>query len=116
MDAIAEHDRALTAYALERLGQLPQVRLLGGANPDRGPVISFTVADIHPHDVTQVLDSLGIAVRGGHHCARPLHERFGIQSSVRASLYLYTTAAEIDALADGLAAVLRFFRVGGSRG
>ena len=64
---------------------------------------------IHPHDVTQLLDARGIAVRGGHHCARPLHERFGIQSSTRASLYLYTTTAEIDALVDGLDYALQFF-------
>jgi cysteine desulfurase / selenocysteine lyase len=64
---------------------------------------------IHPHDVTQLLDSRGIAVRGGHHCARPLHERFGIQSSTRASSYLYTTPAEIDALVDGLDYALQFF-------
>ena len=64
---------------------------------------------IHPHDVSQLLDSRGIAVRGGHHCARPLHERFGIQSSTRASFYLYTTRAEIDALVDGLGYALQFF-------
>ncbi len=64
---------------------------------------------VHPHDVSQLLDSRGIAVRGGHHCARPLHERFGVQSSTRASFYLYTTRAEIDALVDGLGYTMRFF-------
>ena len=74
---------------------------------DRGGAVSFTLTrptglPIHPHDVSQLLDSRGIAVRGGHHCARPLHERFGVQSSTRASFYLYTTQAEIDALVDGV--------------
>ena len=110
MDQIAEHDRAVTAYALERLGAVPHLRILGPTS-DRGSAISFTLADIHPHDVMQVLDSYGVAVRGGHHCARPLHERFGIQSSVRASSYLYTTTDEIDTLVEALYETLRFFRV-----
>ena len=81
----------------------PGLRILGPTEPvDRGGAVSFTLPDIHPHDVSQLLDSRGIAVRGGHHCARPLHERFGVQSSTRASFYLYTTTAEIDALVDGL--------------
>ena len=81
-------------------------------NPEpRGGAVSFALADIHPHDVMQVFDSLGVAVRGGHHCARPLHERFGVQSSVRASGYLYTTAAEIDRLVEAVEETLRFFRV-----
>ena len=87
---------------------------------DRGGAISFTLtADglpIHPHDVSQLLDSRGIAVRGGHHCARPLHERFGVQSSTRASFYLYTTHAEIDALIDGLEYVTNFFGRGSAAG
>ena len=111
MDQIAEHDRFITAYALERLGSVPHVRILGPTSGNRGSAISFTLADIHPHDVMQVLDSYGVAVRGGHHCARPLHERFGIQSSVRASSYLYTTTEEIDTLIEALYETLRFFRV-----
>jgi len=111
MDQIAEHDRAITAYALERLSAVPHLRILGPTCGNRGSAISFTLADIHPHDVMQVLDSYSVAVRGGHHCARPLHERFGIQSSVRASSYLYTTTEEIDTLAEALMETLRFFRV-----
>jgi cysteine desulfurase/selenocysteine lyase len=119
MDQVAAHEREITSYALERLGSLPGVKIIGPAEPvDRGGAVSFTLtaADgtpIHPHDASQVLDSLGIAVRGGHHCARPLHERFGIQSSTRASFYLYTTTAEIDALIDGLEYTQYFF--GGAR-
>ena len=96
MDQIAAHEQEITAYALEGLLGRPGLRILGPTEPvDRGGAVSFTLAAdgtlIHPHDVSQLLDSRGIAVRGGHHCARPLHERFGIQSSTRASFYLYTT-------------------------
>ena len=93
---------------------MPGLRILGPSEPvDRGGAVAFTLPDIHPHDISQLLDSRGIAVRGGHHCARPLHERFGVQSSTRASFYLYTTTAEIDALVDGLGYTQRFF--GGTR-
>ena len=81
---------------------------------DRGGAVSFTLTTpdgerVHPHDVSHLLDSRGIAVRAGHHCARPLHERFGVQSSTRASFYLYTTRAEIDALIEALAYTSAFF-------
>ncbi len=111
MDAVAAHEQAITAYALEALGSVDGLRILGPAVPvDRGGAISFELGDIHPHDVTQVLDSRGIAVRGGHHCARPAHARFGVVASTRASFYLYTTPAEIDALVEGLEAVKAFFK------
>ncbi|MDR0847770.1 MAG: SufS family cysteine desulfurase [Propionibacteriaceae bacterium] len=112
MSAVAAHDATLTEYALDKLLSVPDLHLIGPKVPvDRGSVFAFTLADVHPHDAMQVLDSLGIAVRGGHHCARPLHERFGVQSSIRVSTYLYTTTAEIDALVDGLMEVRRFFKV-----
>jgi cysteine desulfurase / selenocysteine lyase len=114
MSAVAAHEQEITGYALEVLGGVPGVSILGPRElVSRGGAISFTLGDIHPHDVGQLLDSRGIAVRGGHHCARPLHERFGIGSSTRASFYLYTTRAEVDALADGLEYTSRFF--GGGR-
>ena len=95
------------------LVQLLDLHFLPPAGPSepvlRGGAISFSLGDIHPHDVSQILDSRGIAVRGGHHCARPLHERFGMQSSTRASFYLYTTRSEIDALVDGLNYTTAFF-------
>jgi cysteine desulfurase / selenocysteine lyase len=115
MDQISAHEREITAYALQGLLGLPGVTILGPDEPvDRGGAVSFTLtgADgqpIHPHDVSHLLDSRGIAVRAGHHCARPLHERFGVQSSTRASFYLYTTHAEIDALIDGLEYTISFF-------
>jgi cysteine desulfurase/selenocysteine lyase len=110
MDQIAAHEQDITAYALQGLKTIPELKILGPAEPVlRGGAISFTLGDIHPHDVSQILDSRGIAVRGGHHCARPLHERFGVQSSTRASFYLYTTRGEIDALVDGLNYTTAFF-------
>jgi cysteine desulfurase/selenocysteine lyase len=113
MDRIAEHEHAITAYALERLADIEGLRILGPSTPDdRGGAISFTLGDLHPHDISQVLDELGIAVRGGHHCAKPVHARFGIGSSTRASVYLYTTREEIDALVAGLDHVKRFFGAG----
>jgi cysteine desulfurase/selenocysteine lyase len=112
LDAVAAHEADLTAYALARLAELPEAVVLGPTGPgDRGGAIAFTLADIHPHDVMQVLDGAGVAVRGGHHCARPLHERFGVQASVRVSPYLYTTRDEIDRLMAALVETLRFFRV-----
>jgi cysteine desulfurase/selenocysteine lyase len=119
IDNIALHEERITAYALTRIAAVPGLKLLGPTRPvDRSGAISFTLStadgeEIHPHDIMQLLDSRGIAVRGGHHCARPLHERLGIVASTRASLYLYTTTAEVDALADGLVYVADFF--GGKR-
>ena len=111
MPAIAAHEDVITAYALARLQALPGVRVLGPTEAvDRGGAVSFTVDGVHPHDVAQVLDSCGVAVRAGHHCGRPVHTRFGVSSSTRASFYLYTTPAEIDALVEGLDKVTRFFR------
>ncbi len=110
MAAVAAHEREVTAYALEGLATVPGLRVLGPTDlVDRGGAISFTLTDVHPHDVMQLLDSRGIAVRGGHHCARPLHERLGVQSSVRASPYLYTTFAEIDRLVAALDYTQAFF-------
>jgi cysteine desulfurase/selenocysteine lyase len=115
MDQISAHERDITGYALQGLRGLPGARILGPDEPvDRGGAVSFTLTgadgqQIHPHDVSHLLDSRGIAVRAGHHCARPLHQRFGVQSSTRASFYLYTTHAEIDALIDGLEYTISFF-------
>ena len=112
MENVAAHEQAITTYALERLLATPGVRILGPTEPvDRGGAISFEVADLHPHDVGQALDSLGIAVRGGHHCCRPAHAHFGVAASTRASFYLYTTTDEIDALVDGITYTKQFFRV-----
>ncbi|MFC9020784.1 aminotransferase class V-fold PLP-dependent enzyme, partial [Streptomyces albidoflavus] len=110
MEKIAAHEHAITEYAVERLLQVPDLRIIGPASAeDRGAAISFTLGDIHPHDVGQVLDEQGIAVRVGHHCARPVCLRYGIPATTRASFYLYSTPAEVDALVNGLEHVRNFF-------
>jgi cysteine desulfurase/selenocysteine lyase len=110
MASIVAHEEALTAHALEALPAIPGVRILGPLSTvDRGGAVSFEVAGIHPHDVGQVLDELGIAVRTGHHCAWPLHRALGVQASTRASFYLYNTHEEVDALADGVRQAQKFF-------
>jgi cysteine desulfurase/selenocysteine lyase len=110
MDAIAAYEREITAYALERLHDVPGLTIIGPDTPvDRGGAVSFSLAGIHPHDVAQVLDSVGIAVRAGHHCAKPVCDRFGIPATTRASFYLYTTRDEVDALVRGLDEVRKVF-------
>jgi cysteine desulfurase / selenocysteine lyase len=111
-ERIQAHEQELLRYALPALAQIDGLRILGPAQPlDRGGAISFTVAGLHPHDVSQVLDDRGIAVRAGHHCAWPLHRALGVQASTRASFYLYNTRDEIDALADGIRQAQKFFGV-----
>jgi cysteine desulfurase/selenocysteine lyase len=113
LDAVRSHEVPLIAHALDVLGQVEGLRILGPADPaeaaGRGSAISFEVEGVHPHDVSQVLDDLGIAVRAGHHCAWPLHRAFGVRASTRASFYLYNTLAEVDALADAIRQAQRFF-------
>ena len=108
MDAIQAHERDLTRYALDRLREIPGMRILGEAD-DHDAVVSFLVGNIHHLDMGTLLDRLGIAVRTGHHCAEPLMRRFGVEGTVRASFALYNTRAEIDALADGIVRVSRMF-------
>ncbi|MFO7193624.1 cysteine desulfurase [Thermocrispum sp.] len=113
MGAVAEHEKQLTEAVLSALGEIDGVRIVGPTTADsRGAAVSFVVDGIHPHDVGQVLDSLGIAVRVGHHCAWPLHRRMGIPASVRASFYLYNSVHEVEALAAGVREAQRFFGVG----
>jgi cysteine desulfurase/selenocysteine lyase len=109
MDAISQHEHEITEYALERLEEIPGVTLLGPTADHKGGVASFTFDGVHPHDVAQILDRDGIAIRAGHHCAQPLHEKFGIPASSRASFYLYNTREEVDLLVDGLYKVKELF-------
>ncbi|MET9010991.1 cysteine desulfurase [Streptomyces olivaceoviridis] len=112
MAEVAAHEEALTARALELLAEVPGVRVVGPADlTDRGSAVSFTVDGIHPHDVGQVLDERGVAVRVGHHCARPLVRRYGIPATTRASFYVYNTLDEVDALVDGVRAAQQYFGV-----
>lgn len=108
MDRIAAHEHDLTTYAMERLRQVPGMRIFGEA-AEKGSVISFLVGDIHHFDLGTLLDRLGIAVRTGHHCAQPLMQRLGIEGTVRASFGLYNTRQEVDALVDGVVRVSRMF-------
>jgi cysteine desulfurase/selenocysteine lyase len=111
-EGIAAHEHELTAHALEALAGIEGLRILGPAEAvDRGAAISFELGGVHPHDVAQVLDERGVAVRAGHHCAWPLHRAMGVQSSTRASFYLYNTHDEVDALAAGIREAQRFFGV-----
>jgi len=113
LDRIHAHEQAVTGYLLEGLAGVAGVTVLGPTDVSlRGGAVSFELEGVHPHDVAQVLDTRGIAVRAGHHCAKPAHKRFGVQSSTRASSYLYTTPAEIDALVDGLEYTKHYFKVG----
>ncbi|HEY3611151.1 MAG TPA: cysteine desulfurase [Pseudonocardiaceae bacterium] len=115
MDRIAEHEHRLTDAALVGLAEIPGVRIIGPTpegrtgTADRGGAVSFVVDGIHPHDAGQVLDSLGVEVRVGHHCAWPLHRRFGVPGTVRATFYLYNDLDDVTALLDGVRAAQRFF-------
>ncbi len=109
MDVIAAHEHALISYALERLEEVPGLRVYGPSAEHKGGVAAFALEGVHPHDVAQVLDRDGIAVRAGHHCAMPLHDRYDLPATTRASFYLYNTTAEIDRLIDGLYKVKKLF-------
>ncbi len=112
LENIHRHEQAVTGYLLGGLSTIGGVTVLGPLDPTmRGGAVAFEVEGVHPHDVAQTLDARGIAVRAGHHCAKPAHKRYGVQSSTRASSYLYTTPAEIDALIDGLNYTKSYFKV-----
>lgn len=109
LENILEHEHGLAAYALDRLQEIPGVQVLGPGSGQRGGVISFSMQEAHPHDIAQILDGMGIAVRAGHHCAMPLHERFNLPASTRASFYVYTTMQEVDRLIEGIQRVKEVF-------
>ena len=112
MDNVAKHEKDLTAYALKKFKQLDKVMLIGPKdNVDRGSVISFTIEGIHPHDVGQVLDQYGVAVRTGHHCAWPLMRKLGLVGTTRASFYVYNDEADVDALVDSVLQAQKYFKV-----
>ena len=110
MDVVEAHEAELVAAALTGLGSLPQVRIIGPTTTElRGSPVSFVVDGIHAHDVGQVLDDEGVAVRVGHHCAWPLHRRFGIAATARASFAVYNTLDEVDRLVAGIERAVEFF-------
>ncbi len=117
MERVRAHERELTAHALDRLAGAPGVTLHGPPGPEgRGGVVSFSLEGVHPHDVGQVLDGRGIAIRAGHHCAQPVMQRLGVPATARASFYVYNTAAEADALADGVREAAAYFGAAAARG
>jgi len=102
----AEH--ALVRYAMDQMQDIEGLKMLGPMNGRTG-LVSFVLGNVHPHDIAAALDSMGIAVRAGHHCAQPLHERFGVAATARASFYIYNTLEEIDILVKGLRKVAEYF-------
>lgn len=110
--AILAHEQALVGYALERLREIPRLTVYGPRDPaERSGVVSFNVADIHPHDLASILDGEGIAIRAGHHCTQPLMRALGVGSTARASFYLYNTRDEVDALVAGIGRAMRLFGI-----
>jgi len=109
MDQIAAHEREITTYALQNLGEIPGLHILGPEAKFKGGVVSFSMDGLHPHDVAQVLDGYGIAVRAGHHCAMPLHDKYNLPATTRASFYLYNSQSEVDLLVKGLYQVKDLF-------
>jgi cysteine desulfurase / selenocysteine lyase len=109
MEAVAAHEQEIVSYALERLEEIPGVKVLGPAAEKKGGVASFTLEGVHPHDVAQILDYAGIAIRAGHHCAQPLHEKYSIPATARASFYIYSLKEEVDKLVDGIYQVKKKF-------
>ena len=113
MTAVHDHELALVGQTLAQMAEIPGLRVIGPHDLiDRGSAVSFTVDGIHPHDLGQVLDDAGVAVRVGHHCAWPTCKRFGIPATTRATFYLYNDASDVDALIAGIRAAQRFFGVG----
>lgn len=109
METVAAYEHEIIAYALDRLSEVNGVQVLGPAADKKGAVAAFTLTDIHPHDVAQILDTVGIAVRAGHHCAMPLHDKFKLPATTRASFYIYNTRQDVDQLAAGLEKVKKVF-------
>ena len=109
MPAIRQHEQEMIERALDQLEEVPGVRIYGPAAEHKGAVAAFTLSDAHPHDIAEILDRRGVAVRAGHHCAMPLHEKLGLPATTRASFYLYNTPDEIDSLIEGLYDVKKVF-------
>jgi len=109
MQAIAAHEREIVAYTLDRLAEIPGLRVFGPSAEHKGGVVSFILDGVHPHDVSQILDRYGVAVRAGHHCAMPLHEKFNLPATTRASFYLYNYLEEVDRLVEAIYKVKDIF-------
>ena len=110
IESVRKHELALTRLAHELLADIPGLKIIGPAPEQKGGIVTFAIDGIHPDDVSKALDVQGIAVRAGHHCAMPLHERYGLTASSRASFYLYNTPAEVDLLIEVLGKIQARFR------
>ncbi|HET7638402.1 MAG TPA: aminotransferase class V-fold PLP-dependent enzyme, partial [Ktedonobacteraceae bacterium] len=112
MQNVVRHEQEVTGYAMQQLQEIPGLTIYGPPAELRGGVISFTLGDIHPHDLASILDQeVGVAVRAGHHCAQPLMERFGLAATARASFYVYTSKEDIDILVQGLHKAMHIFHL-----
>jgi len=110
MENVAQHEREITTYALEQLQTVPGLIIYGPPVEQRGGVASFTLGEIHPHDIASILDQeAGVAIRAGHHCAQPLMERYGLAATARATFYVYTVPSDIDTLVQGLHKAIEIF-------
>jgi cysteine desulfurase / selenocysteine lyase len=109
MDAVHEHERALVRFATERLSGVEGIHIYGPPADERSGVVSFTLGDIHPHDLATILDQEGVCIRAGHHCAQPLMRRLGVSATARASFYLYNDEADVEALTGALEKAKRLF-------
>lgn len=110
MNAVQQHEQAITAYALEQLQSIPEITIYGPEAQQRGGVISFNVKDVHPHDLASIIDQeVGVAIRAGHHCAQPLMDRYDLAATARASFYIYTLKEEVDILIQGLQKAQQIF-------
>jgi len=111
MENVHAHEQFITGYALEALSEVPDLEIIGPSAAHRGGVAAFIISGLHPHDMAEILDKDGIAVRAGHHCAMPLHHKLGLNATARASFYVHTTTAEVDKLVAGLHHVRKVFRL-----
>lgn len=109
MDAIHEHEQEIVAYAMDELNKIDGLSILGPASDKRGGVVAFHLKDIHPHDIAAILDREGVAIRAGHHCAQPLHDKFGLGATARASFYLYNRKDEVDVLVEAIHKARKIF-------
>jgi cysteine desulfurase/selenocysteine lyase len=111
MEWVHAHEQEITRYAYARMAEVEGLHILGPGPESRGGLIAFTLEGVHPHDIAAILDRSGVAVRAGHHCAQPLHDRLGVHASARASFYLYNTPAEVDVLVDALHKAQEIFTI-----
>jgi cysteine desulfurase/selenocysteine lyase len=111
MENIAKHEKNLMSYAIEKFSQHQQIKIYTPKNPEkRGPIISFTIKGIHPHDIASIFDQFGIAIRAGHHCAQPLMNKLNIPATARISFYLYNTVEEVDKAEEAIKKILEIFK------